>query len=163
MIVKTLVLRSLFVLSFLFQTLALASSSYPDGPELTKTPGALCEQGTKRYQENITYCERDVPPELKKEIIREYDEEFGFNIRRMPRNDFKIDHFIPLSIGGANSKTNLWPQHKSVYKITDPIEHLVAQKIKESRIKQADAVRVIREVKLNLSKAPEVIRYLESL
>ena len=47
--VKTLVLRSLFVLSFLFQPLALASGSYPDGPELTSTPGSLCEIGVKRF------------------------------------------------------------------------------------------------------------------
>ena len=161
--VNTLVLRSLFVLSFLFQSLALASGSYPDGPELTSTPGSLCEIGVKRYPENIIYCERDVDTQLKKEIIRKYDQEFGYHIQTMPRDQFKIDHFIPLSIGGSNSITNLWPQHHSVYEITDPVEHLLGQKIAEAKVKQVEAIKLIREVKMNLSKAPEVIRYLQGL
>lgn len=163
MLLKTSVLRALFVLSFLFQTLAFASSSYPDGPELKTTPGTLCAKGVKRYPENITYCERDVDSQLKKQIIKMYDEKFGYNIRQMPRDQFKIDHFIPLSIGGSNEVTNLWPQHRTVYDVTDPVEHLLGQKISEARIKQEEAVRLIREVKNNLSKAPEVLRYLHSL
>ncbi len=163
MMVKTLVLRSLFVLSFLFQSLVMASGSFPEGPELKETPGALCLKGVKRYPENITYCERDVTSDLKKQIIRMYDQEFGYNIQKLPRDQFKIDHFIPLSIGGSNDITNLWPQHRSVYEITDPIETLLFEKISTAKIKQADAIRLVREVKLNLSKAPEVTRYLQGL
>ena len=163
MMVKTLVLRSLFVLSFLFQSLVFASGAFPEGPELKETPGTLCLRGVKRYPENITYCERDVTSDLKKQIIRMYDQEFGYNIQRLPRDQFKIDHFIPLSIGGSNSITNLWPQHRSVYEITDPIETLLSEKISSAKIKQVDAIRLVREVKMNLSKAPEVIRYLQGL
>lgn len=161
--VSTLVLRSLFVLSFLFQSMAFASGSYPDGPELKSTPGTLCLKGKKRYPENITYCERDVSTDLKKQIIKNYDEQFGYNIQKMPRAEFKIDHFIPLSIGGSNEITNLWPQHHSVYDVTDPVEHLLGQKIAEAKVKQEEAIRLIREVKINLSKAPEVMRYLHGL
>lgn len=161
--IQTVVLRSLFVLSFLFQSLALASGNYPDGPEPKSTPGSLCLKGIKRYPENIIYCERDVATDLKKHIIRMYDQDFGYNIQRMPRDQFKIDHFIPLSIGGSNEVTNLWPQHYSVYEITDPVEHLLGQKIAEAKLKQVEAIKLIREVKTNLSKAPEVIRYLHGL
>lgn len=163
MMVKTLVLRSFFVLSFLFSSLALGSGSFPDGPELKETPGTLCLKGVKRYPENITYCERDVSTDLKKHIIRTYDKEFGYTIQRLPRAQFKIDHFIPLSIGGSNDVTNLWPQHHSVYEITDPIEHLLAEKIAQAKIKQEEAIRLVREVKMNLSKASEIQRYLLSL
>ena len=161
--VKALVLRSLFVISFLFQSFALASGSFPDGPELKETPGSLCLSGSKRYPENITYCVRVVTSDLKKQIIRMYDQEFGYSIQKLPRDQFKIDHFIPLSIGGSNSMNNLWPQHRSVYEITDPIEQLLSEKISQAKIKQEEAIKLIKEVKLNLSKAPEIEHYLQSL
>ncbi len=92
-----------------------------------------------------------------------YDDELGFAIRTMPRGDFKIDHFIPLSIGGSNNSDNLWPQHKSVYGKTDKLEQLVFEKINSAHIKQAEAVRVIREAKLNLDRVPELVDYVQGL
>ncbi len=153
-----------FLTAFLFQTVALASGSYPEGPELTQTPGKLCESDrVKRYAEGISYCERNVSSDTKKEIIQIYDQKYGFQIQKMIRGEFKIDHFIPLSIGGSNSIENLWPQYHKVYEITDPIEQELSNKISAGRIKQAEAVRLIKEVKLNLSKADEVLHYIQSL
>jgi hypothetical protein len=117
----------------------------------------------RRYPENIIYCERNVDTHLKQQIIREYDEKFGYEIRQMNRMDFKIDHYIPLSIGGANNKENLWPQHKSVFEVTDPLEHLLSEKIKIGAITQVEAVRVIKDAKNNLDKVPELIEYVQSL
>ena len=162
-VVRSFNKSSFFIIGLLFQSLLLAAGSYPDGPELINTPGTLCEKGAKRYPENITYCERDVSTDLKKQIIRTYDQKFGYNIQKMPRGQFKIDHFIPLSIGGSNNESNLWPQHQSIYESTDPVEHLLGQRISEAKIKQADAIRIIREVKLNLSKVPEALEYLHGL
>ncbi|MBY0555034.1 HNH endonuclease [bacterium] len=153
-----------FVLALVSSVLVSASDKFPMGPNPNMTPGSICEDSpVRRYPENIVYCERDVDTNLKKQIIKEYDEELGFSIRQMSRNDFKIDHFIPLSIGGSNSKSNLWPQHKSVYEVTDPLEHLLSEKIVAGLIKQADAIRVIREAKLNLGRVPELIHYVEGL
>lgn len=153
-----------FVLALVSSVLVSASDKFPMGPNPSMTPGSICQDSpVRRYPENIVYCERDVDTNLKKQIIKEYDEELGFSIRQMSRNDFKIDHFIPLSIGGSNSKDNLWPQHKSVYDVTDPLEQLLSDKIVAGRIKQADAIRVIREAKLNLGRVPELIHYVEGL
>jgi hypothetical protein len=140
------------------------SNKYPDGPNTNKTPGAICENESEyRYPEHIKYCERNVSTSTKNKIIAEYDKEFGFDCQKMNRGDFKIDHFIPLSIGGSNDVKNLWPQHKSVYKITDPLESEVANLIVKAKIKQADAIRVIKECKLNLGRCPELLDYLKKL
>ena len=96
--------------------------NFPDGPDIRRTPGALCENSeTFRYPAKIRYCNRNVESKLKNRIIAAYDKEFSYDIQKMPRGDFKIDHFIPLSIGGSNDESNLWPQHKTVYKYSDPI------------------------------------------
>ena len=152
---------------FLVQSFAFAGGNngrWPVGPELDQTPGVICTTPTaKRYAEQIDYCDRDVSSGLKNSIIAKYDQKYGYSILSMPRGDFKIDHFIPLSIGGANAEGNLWPQHKSVYGITDPIELELSVLISAGEIKQADAIRAIKEVKMDLSKADSVMAYLKSL
>ncbi|MFZ3229488.1 MAG: hypothetical protein WA160_04735 [Pseudobdellovibrio sp.] len=148
----------------LTQSVSFAKGSYPVGPQLDQTPGVICADSTvKRYPENIDYCPRDVSSALKNAIIAKYDRQFGYSIKSMPRGEFKIDHFIPLSIGGANEEGNLWPQHKSVYTITDPIELEVSVLISAGKIKQADAIRAIKEVKTDLTKADAVMAYLHDL
>ncbi len=148
----------------LISSLSFAAEQFPIGPNPQMTPGDLCENSpNRRYKEDIPYCNRNVDTSLKNQIIADYDKEFGFSIRQMNRQDFKIDHFIPLSIGGSNSKSNLWPQHKSVYMVTDPLEQELSNKMVEGKILQAEAVRVIREAKLNLGRVPELIDYVHGL
>lgn len=155
---------STIVLIFVVSDFVLAGDKFPIGPIESMTPGSLCESSpVRRYPEKIVYCERNVKSELKVQIIKLYDERFGYSIARMNREEFKIDHFIPLSIGGSNSIENLWPQHKSVYTITDDLEHLLHTKISAGKIKQAEAIRVIREAKLNLARVPELIHYVNGL
>lgn len=152
------------VLTLVISSFSFANDRYPRMPVESVTPGDLCTNSpTHRYPENIVYCERNVDTQLKNQIIRMYDEQFGYQIRQMNRGDFKIDHFIPLSIGGSNSIKNLWPQHKSVYVITDELEHLLFQKISEGRIKQDEAIRVIREGKTNLDRVPELMHYVQAM
>lgn len=139
------------------------SNKFPTQPDLVMTPGKLCTHGVKRYAQQITYCERDVDSSTKRQIIADYDRKLGYQIRSMNRNDFKIDHFIPLSIGGSNDVANLWPQHKSVYEYSDRLESHVANLMTENKIKQAEAIRVIKECKLNLPRCPELEDYLKSL
>jgi hypothetical protein len=153
----------LLVLSFTAQARSRAGN-FPLGPNPQMTPGALCTHPTAyRYAEHIPYCDRSVGGGLKRQIIQDYDSKLGFSIQKMPRGDFKIDHFIPLSIGGANEVTNLWPQHKSVYSFSDPLESDVSNLMVAGKIKQADAVRVIRECKLDLGKCKELGAYLKKL
>lgn len=133
------------------------SGAFPTHPDLSVTPGAICQNAdTYRYPEHIKYCERDVSSSLKKDIISQYDADFGYSIGRMDRQDFKIDHFVPLCMGGANDRTNLWPQHKSVYVKTDGIEMKLCQLLATGDIKQVDAIAQIKDIKFHLEKAAEL-------
>ncbi len=157
---------AILILTFI-STMASAAplqGRFPVGPNPQMTPGALCVNSISyRYPERIKYCSRDVLFSLRNQIIAKYDRQLGFDIYKMPRGEFKIDHFIPLSIGGSNDETNLWPQHKSVYAYSDPLEFDVANLISRGQIKQSEAIRVIKECKLNLGRCAELGAYLKSM
>ncbi len=150
-------------LALVFSTFAMAGlPDFPRGPDTTLTPGTLCTTpSTYRYPERIAYCERNVSGDEKQEIFAMYRAK-GFRLSG-DRGDYKIDHFMPLCAGGSNEKTNLWPQHKTVYGITDPIEELGCQKLAMARITQKDLVTLIKIAKYDLSKVPQVIQRLRSL
>ncbi len=142
----------------------IGSNKFPDGPNPQMTPGALCTNSTVyRYPEHIKYCQRSVDSSTKNAVIAAYDQKLGFDVRKMSRGDFKIDHFIPLSIGGANTVENLWPQHKLIYAITDPLESDLSNLISAAKITQAKAIEVMKECKLNLGRCAELGDYLKSL
>jgi hypothetical protein len=101
--------------------------------------------------------------ETKDMLIRLYDRELGYHIQTISRDEFKIDHYIPLCAGGSNDTSNLWPQHKSVYEITDPVEPLVCKKMSAGKLKQADAVKLIVRAKTHLNEVQDVMRILSSL
>jgi len=137
---------------------------FPTNPDLNETPGELCNQpDSVRYPERIAYCQRDVDSYTKKAVIQKYDQVLGYRISTMNRGEFKIDHLIPLCAGGANTETNLWPQHKSVYSKTDPVEPLLCQKMLEGKLLQKDAIKIIIEAKTNLNKIPEILKRLNQL
>jgi hypothetical protein len=155
-----------FVLSLSLTTYAgqIGKLTYPDGPIEKMTPGVLCTQPSSyRYDEKIPYCERSVSSSLKNKIIATYDNEFGFTIQKLPRGDFKIDHLIPLSIGGANEIGNLWPQHKSIYAYSDKIESDLSNLMVKGRIKQAQAIEAILSCKLHLEKCEQIQADLQKL
>ena len=121
---------------------------YPQSPDLIETPGSLCEHGgTYRYPEHIKYCERNVDSSLKKQLFLNYDEKFNFETSHMQRSLFKIDHLIPLCLGGSNEASNLWPQHVKIYTETDPLEPYLCGLLQEGKITQAAAVQIIRTIK----------------
>lgn len=140
------------------------SAEYPKGPNLQITPGALCDRpDTYRYPEHIAYCERDVTPQTKAEVFATYRNRLGYTLDLTNRSNYKIDHFIPLCAGGSNEEENLWPQHVSIFQITDPIEALGCEKLSQAKITQKNLVTLIKQAKLNLSDAPKVLKYLQSL
>jgi hypothetical protein len=133
-------------------------------PAKGMTVGKLCEAPSSlRYPERIPYCDRDVSAELKYQIIDNYDHSFGYSIRSMPREQFKIDHYIPLCVGGSNDISNLWPQHESVYSVTDPLEVLLCEKMARGQLLQKDAVQIIIAAKNNLSEVPLILAQIKSL
>lgn len=157
-------LSAFFLLCSLAVLPSAFADSFPTMPDQHMTPGALCQNpDSHRYPENIAYCNRNVTSETKHQIIENYDRAFGYTIEQMPREDFKIDHYIPLCVGGANSIENLWPQHKTVYVITDPLEQAVCDKMAEGKLLQKDAVELIKQGKNNLDKAPGLISYVNGL
>lgn len=155
----------ILVNSLLLSTSLFAfGTGYPIGPNLQITPGKLCDRpATYRYPEHIAYCERNVTYETKEILIKNYDTKLGFRIESMDRVDFKIDHLIPLCAGGSNDTVNLWPQHKSVYEITDPVEPLVCAQMAAGKLSQADAVKLVLKAKTDLSQVPSVLKQLNSL
>lgn len=149
--------RGLTALALIFSVSTTYALDFPTEPEQSVTPGSLCENADEyRYPERIPYCERAVDPETKRAIIDNYDRRFDYNIGDMNRELFKIDHFIPLCMGGSNDVENLWPQHMSVYEVTDPLEELVCEKMAEGVLKQKRAVEYIREAKTNLDRAEAI-------
>lgn len=149
----------------LFPICVLASSpDFPTGPNEYLTPGKLCDKpSTHRYPQQIAYCDRDVSFATKEALIARYDRELGFHIESMDRRDFKIDHFIPLCAGGSNDSSNLWPQHKSIYEITDPVEPLICDKMASGRLKQVEAVRLITRAKMHLEEVRDIMFFLMKL
>jgi hypothetical protein len=137
---------------------------FPVGPNPQLTPGKLCDVPTTyRYPEHIAYCDRDVTYDTKESLIQKYDEQLGYHIETLNRADFKIDHFIPLCAGGSNDTANLWPQHKSVYAITDPVEPLICAKMAAGKLKQADAVKLVVRAKTYLNQVADVMKILNTL
>lgn len=141
-----------YLLSLVTSWSCWATASFPMHPALELTPGELCNNPDEiRYPEKIAYCRRNVPTETKIEVIKTYEQEFHFKILA-DRQDFKVDHFVPLCMGGSNNTVNLWPQHKSVYEITDPAEFELCQRLAQGSITQRDAVKKIKMMKLNIQK-----------
>ena len=137
---------------------------FPTSPNPQVTPGSLCDRPTEyRYPEHINYCERDVSSDLKNKIFDDYRKRLGYTLDLRNRSDYKIDHFIPLCAGGSNYQTNLWPQHKSVFNLTDPLESVGCDKLKAAKITQADLIKLIMLAKLNLQEVPRVLQKLQSL
>jgi hypothetical protein len=163
---KVLFISIFCAFSFPVFSMLLSSkhTQYPIGPDPTLTPGKLCDAPQSyRYPEKIAYCDRDVSYEIKENLITSYDVQLGYAIESMNRQDFKIDHYIPLCAGGSNDSSNLWPQHKSIYEITDPIEPLICKKMALGKLNQALAVELIMTVKNDLSQASMILQRLQRL
>lgn len=139
-------------------------AEYPKGPESRLTPGSLCDRpDSYRYPERIAYCERDrLEPGVKEDVFQEYRNN-GYGLNPSNRSQYKIDHLVPLCAGGSNQENNLWPQHMSIYVVTDPMESLGCEKLKLGKIKQADLVRRIIAAKKNMTLVPSTLSFLRSL
>lgn len=131
---------------------------FPRTPHVEMTPGSKCGRpDTYRYGEHVPYCERDVKSHRKAAIFVRYDSELGYATRSLNRMQFKIDHHIPLCMGGSNEDDNLWPQHSSVYELTDPAEGYLCERMSEGSMRQADAIKIIQEIKQSPERAAQIL------
>ena len=161
---KRSVVAAFVAVSLSFVAISGFAADFPSHPDARLTPGDVCHNpDTYRYPEHVAYCSRAVDTDFKKEIIVQYDRELGFHVGAMSRSLFKIDHYIPLCAGGSNERDNLWPQHVSIYSITDPVEPLICQKMAAGRLKQAQAIDIIKRAKANLDQVPAIIDQLEKM
>ncbi len=74
-------------------------------PDSKLTPGdvlpvTLADIQVKGYSSKV----RNVPVSVKREVYAAY------GITHWEKGEYEIDHLISLSLGGSNSKKNLWPQ-----------------------------------------------------
>lgn len=151
----------------LFLTLTLSASAaermrFPRSPDLSITPGALCSTPTEyRYPERIAYCARDVSGWQKELAFINY-RKLGYSLSG-ERSEYKVDHFIPLCVGGSNEMSNLWPQYYTVSEKTDLLEQLACEVLVKGKISQRDVIDLIMAVKLDLEKLPEVMKQLRRL
>lgn len=136
----------LAITASIFVFIANIGFAYPLTPSPELTQGELCSEENVdfagyRYKEHIPYCQRNVSWVRREKI---YD---LYNIPSHCRHRFTVDHFIPLALGGDNSDTNLWPEHKLV-KATRPfLEQNLYLALVRGEITQSDAIQVITEEK----------------
>lgn len=140
-----------------------AANEFPTGPDARLTTGTLCDRPIEhRYPEQIAYCGRDVDSFTKNEVFTAY-RRIGYLLPTSDRAEYKIDHYIPLCMGGSNNSNNLWPQHVSIYTKTDSLEKAICDKMAAGRMHQADAVKMMRAVKNNLSLLSQAFAELSRL
>jgi hypothetical protein len=158
-----------FVMLLIFASTSIYASNYsvrefPTAPDRRLTPGSICDRpDSYRYPERIAYCERDsMDTRVKDEVFKEY-RIYGYRLTPERRSDYKIDHLIPLCAGGSNREDNLWPQHKTLYIKTDPIEPLGCDKLKQGKISQSVLINLIISAKMNLSLVQPTMDYLRRL
>ena len=141
---------------------SFAGNSYPRGPDAVQTPGSLCQTpDSHRYPEQIPYCERNVNWATKEIIFINY-RKLGFSLSG-ERDQYKIDHLIPLCAGGSNSENNLWPQYRTISERTDLIEMWGCEILAKGRVTQKELIDLVMKAKLNLKEAPAVLKYLKKL
>ena len=115
---------------------------FPFVPDPMRTPGAaldvtaadICVSG---YAKRV----RNVPAEVKRRAYALY------GIRTHEPGEYEIDHLISLSLGGANSIRNLWPQsfrtHPWNAYVKDALENELHRRVCAGTIDLAKAQYVI--------------------
>jgi hypothetical protein len=131
-------------------------------PDSELTPGQICKASSeRRYPEQIKYCGRHVEKDRKDEVILLYDRKWRTNLANEERDTFKIDHLIPVCVGGTNQIENLWPQHVDIGRYTDPIEPKLCFLMEHGKMKQSEAVELIKKAKLDYTLAPKICKDLD--
>jgi hypothetical protein len=93
----------------LLAVLALPNASTTPGAIASSNPAVVCQYG-------YAQAHRDVPYSVRDRVYNEY------GIPRGHRKGLRIDHLVPLEIGGANDVRNLWPQSLGDSKRKDEVE-----------------------------------------
>jgi hypothetical protein len=112
-------------------------------PDLSATPGRLCTandldfDGTK-YVAKVPMCRGNVTDKMKLTVAKSY------NIKESDVSKFTFDHYIPLTLGGANDVSNIWPVPKEVSSTKKVYVDDVTAQLRDGKISQEDAVRLVK-------------------
>ncbi len=136
--------RLLFVLVTIL-SIQTSQASFAVKPNHALTPGKICTPTDAdfygyRYKEHIAFCTRDITVEEKQKVANQYG-----GIPQSQWSNYEFDHLIPLSIGGSNDSTNLWPQPIAEAKIKDKLEEQLYLQMSAGTITQAAAVKKIND------------------
>jgi hypothetical protein len=127
---------------------AADNQNFPVKPDPKVTNGDYCDKKDRdfagyRYSERIAYCERNVSYHVKQRIYDEY------GVPEKCRDEYTVDHFIPLSMGGSNDPSNLWPEHRFVKATRQNLEQQLYLELANGQITQKRAVDTVVEAKMN--------------
>ncbi len=111
-------------------------------PDPGCTPGAVFPNVTKEQICTPGYAGkvRNVSQGTKKRVYAEYGKEKG-----MP-GEHEVDHLIPLTLGGSNEISNLWPEPglpKPGFKEKDRVEGWLHDQVCDGNMSLEDAQRTI--------------------
>jgi hypothetical protein len=110
-------------------------------PNQKLTPGAVLMTDTARIcQSGYSRSVRHTSGQLKHQVYVEY----GIGVKA---GRYEIDHLIPLGIGGADTRENLWPESHDTRPwnadVKDRLENYVHVEVCAGRIAIADAQKAI--------------------
>lgn len=117
-------------------------ADHPPAPDRVMSPGDVCTIDDPDFREwrwGVALCTRNVSRETKTQIY------IAYGVDLSTRTEYKIDHIIPISMGGSNSVRNLWPQHKSID--TQELEGEMYNKVSAEYITPQEAWAIIIKAK----------------
>lgn len=156
-------MKKIAILAVIIASQSVFSANYPKAPDPRLTPGSLCETPDRyRHPEQIPYCDRNVNSFMKELVFVTYRKDAGYNLSG-DRKNYKVDHYIPLCMGGSNNQDNLWPQHVSVGKITDQLEAMGCEVLAKGKITQAELIELVKQAKNDLKAAPGIFNKLKKM
>jgi hypothetical protein len=104
--------------------IAVATSTEPTGattpgelPNPQMTPGEAQTVDLGLICTSPIKVPRDVPLSMMMQVFTNY------HIPWANRRLYKVDHLIPIELGGANTITNLWPEFDPTAKLKDRVEN----------------------------------------
>jgi hypothetical protein len=96
---------------------AMPNPALTPGDVNERDRGQVCTLGNAERRRSVSYKTRD----------RVY---LAYGILRGHRKGlYRIDHLIPLELGGSNRATNLWPQPYADSKLKDDVENELHQAV----------------------------------
>jgi hypothetical protein len=144
---------SLILKNKTFGKVALTGKAEPDQPGCeyehllgVPVPNSRCTPGQSVGESVQTICAhnysegaRRVSQSLKDRIYAAY------GLMRQPRGTYQIDHLVPISVGGANTPSNLWPEPAPSYHAKDALEHGAWRVLCKSSLSDTEKTQDMRD------------------